>query len=709
MNIRGIELLEDEDAWEAATSLYIMSFFNLTGDDPGVFDVTVSIEVTSQISSDETLNVFNRKRRLGRRQEGNYEREDRQHQRQLQGSKNVAIIYDQTSSYKTTDPEKYDGVYVATTPFVTRQGGEAYVKTLRKLSPYYDDITSVGSIRTNPADGPVLGKKPDVDEGGDDNRTIYIIVGAVCGGAVLVAALVLIVLRRRKKRREEYMEPVGNGPPSSMVRRMEEDMENGTSSNSEFENDISIGPSTIASERSSITSRSNRRMNNQHSSSSSSRRLNNSSSSRHNNSSSSRDMSRRLNNSSSSHMSRRSSSTSVDIDSFTTDAVRGTGGTTHVTMIHVIAPAGKLGVIVDVPPSGGPAFVCEIKDTCPIIGQIHLEDKIIAVDDEDVQRMTAVDVSKLLARRSRNEERKITVLREVDEDFHNSGGVDVDDMSTEEEVYHDDEEGSTTDTDASSSILPMTKKTTLPETEPLDIIAPSGKLGIVLVTPEPPASPGPAYVFNIRDDSPLVGKVRLGDKIIAVDGDNVSEMTAINVSKLLGSKSSYKKRKITVLREVGSDVGDVGDVGEERASSTVSDDSSSPIPPPLAIDTSTTEDATPPLLAAASTTSSSQATESKIKTTTIDIIAPAGKLGVVVDSPPNGGSAYVSDIKEDSHIFGKINLGDKIISVDGEDVSKLKAIHVSMLLGSKSRNAKRTITVLRDVDNDDLGEPSHLI
>lgn len=415
-------------------------------------------------------------------------------------------------------------------------------------------------------------------------------------------------------------------------------------------------------------------------------------------------------------MSRQSSTTSVDIDSFTTDAVRGTSRTnTHVAMIHVIAPAGKLGVIVDVPPSGGPAFVCEIKDTCPIIGEIHLEDKIIAVDDEDVQRMTAVNVSKLLARKSHNEERKITVLREVDEDFHNSGGVDVDDMSTEEEVYHDDEEGSTTDTDASSSILPMTKKPTLPKTEQMDIIAPSGKLGIVLVTPEPPASPGPAYVFNIRDDSPLVGNVHLGDKIIAVDGDNVSKMTAINVSKLLGSKSSYKKRKITVLREVGSDVGDGGEEERATSSTAVSDDTEYTLA--QAITASTTEDAAPPLLAAAS--SSTQATEAtatttnssetKIKTTTIDIIAPAGKLGVVVDSPPEGGSAYVSDIKVESHIFGKINLGDRIISVDGEDVSKLKAIHVSMLLGSKSRNAKRTITVLRDVDNDDEGEPSYLV
>ena len=127
-----------------------------TSDDPGVFDVTVSIEVTRQMSSNATLNVFNR--------------------RQLQGPKNVAIIYNQTSSYKTTEPEKYDDVYVATTPFVTRQGDEDYIKALRKLSPYYDDITSVGLVRTNPADAPVLGGQRSLTMGMVERMTIALYI-----------------------------------------------------------------------------------------------------------------------------------------------------------------------------------------------------------------------------------------------------------------------------------------------------------------------------------------------------------------------------------------------------------------------------------------------------------------------------------------------------------------------------------------------------
>ena len=58
-------------------------------------------------------------------------------------------------------------------------------------------------------------------------------------------------------------------------------------------------------------------------------------------------------------------------------------------------------------------------------------------------------------------------------------------------------------------------------------------------------------------------------------------------------------------------------------------------------------------------------------------IKSTGKLGVVVDSPPGGGAAYVSEVKDDSPLRNKIKLGDRITAVDGEDVRGLKAIHVS--------------------------------
>ena len=40
-------------------------------------------------------------------------------------------------------------------------------------------------------------------------------------------------------------------------------------------------------------------------------------------------------------------------------------------------------------------------------------DRIIAVDDKDVRGMSAISVSKMLGSRSENEERRLTVLREI--------------------------------------------------------------------------------------------------------------------------------------------------------------------------------------------------------------------------------------------------------------------------------------------------------
>lgn len=81
--------------------------------------------------------------------------------------------------------------------------------------------------------------------------------------------------------------------------------------------------------------------------------------------------------------------------------------------LEVIAPAGKLGVVVDIPPDRrGAPFVCDIRETSPLFGQIQPGDKLYAVDDEDVRKMSAIKVSKLLAQKADNPERIITVFRE---------------------------------------------------------------------------------------------------------------------------------------------------------------------------------------------------------------------------------------------------------------------------------------------------------
>lgn len=82
--------------------------------------------------------------------------------------------------------------------------------------------------------------------------------------------------------------------------------------------------------------------------------------------------------------------------------------------------------------------------------------------------------------------------------------------------------------------------------ELLDIYAPSGKLGVVIDTP----NDGPPVVHAVKDTSPIADKVRVGDKLVAVDDEDVRDMTAIKVSKLISKKSTNASRKLTVIRTV---------------------------------------------------------------------------------------------------------------------------------------------------------------
>lgn len=78
----------------------------------------------------------------------------------------------------------------------------------------------------------------------------------------------------------------------------------------------------------------------------------------------------------------------------------------------------------------------------------------------------------------------------------------------------------------------------------------------------------------------------------------------------------------------------------------------------------------------------------------IEIVAPAGKLGVVIDTP-NGGSPIVHAIKDTSILADKIRVGDTLISVDDEDTREMSAIKVSRLISTRSQNPSRVLVFLR--------------
>jgi hypothetical protein len=80
--------------------------------------------------------------------------------------------------------------------------------------------------------------------------------------------------------------------------------------------------------------------------------------------------------------------------------------------------------------------------------------------------------------------------------------------------------------------------------EIIEVDAPSGKLGVVIDTPDD----GAPVVHAVKDNSVIADQICVGDKLIAVDDEDVRSMTAIKVSKLISRKSANPSRKLTIVR-----------------------------------------------------------------------------------------------------------------------------------------------------------------
>ena len=83
----------------------------------------------------------------------------------------------------------------------------------------------------------------------------------------------------------------------------------------------------------------------------------------------------------------------------------------------------------------------------------------------------------------------------------------------------------------------------------IEVYAPPGKLGVVIDTPDE----GAPVVHAIKDSSCIADQIKVGDKLIAVDDEDVRAMTAIKVSKMISRKSANPTRKLTIVRTTVSD------------------------------------------------------------------------------------------------------------------------------------------------------------
>mmetsp|Transcript_26759 Transcript_26759/g.54761 ORF Transcript_26759/g.54761 Transcript_26759/m.54761 type:complete len:305 (-) Transcript_26759:109-1023(-) len=82
------------------------------------------------------------------------------------------------------------------------------------------------------------------------------------------------------------------------------------------------------------------------------------------------------------------------------------------------------------------------------------------------------------------------------------------------------------------------------EGEFIEVFVPPGRMGLMIDSDDD----GPPVVDEIRDISPLIGHIKIGDKLITVDGEDVTFMSAFEVTRFLTDRSDNPERKLRVFR-----------------------------------------------------------------------------------------------------------------------------------------------------------------
>jgi len=81
------------------------------------------------------------------------------------------------------------------------------------------------------------------------------------------------------------------------------------------------------------------------------------------------------------------------------------------------------------------------------------------------------------------------------------------------------------------------------------------------------------------------------------------------------------------------------------------------------------------------------------KRSKISVVAPPGKLGIILANKADSKGTVVSGVRTSSVLAEKISPGDRIIAIDGEDVSRMTVSEITTIMARKSE-FERTLTVL---------------
>jgi C-terminal processing protease CtpA/Prc len=77
----------------------------------------------------------------------------------------------------------------------------------------------------------------------------------------------------------------------------------------------------------------------------------------------------------------------------------------------------------------------------------------------------------------------------------------------------------------------------------------------------------------------------------------------------------------------------------------------------------------------------------------ITVVAPPGKLGIILANRADSKGTVVSGVRTSSVLAEKVSPGDRIVAIDGEDVSRMTVSEITTIMARKSE-FDRALTVL---------------
>jgi len=201
--------------------------------------------------------------------------------------------------------------------------------------------------------------------------------------------------------------------------------------------------------------------------------------------------------------------------------------------------------------------------------------------------------------------------------------------------------------------LPEQDSYSTPDKSQVIVHAPPGELGLT-ITGNP--NSGQVQVNRVKLSSPLRSFIQEGDVLESVDGESIAGLTSTQVSSLISSGANSSTRVLVFVRNC--------------------DGSSNPME------------------------------EQSIEGVKVIVYAPPGELGLTIISDIINGNLRVRSVKPFSPLYGKVQEGDIIISVDGEPTEELTATQVLSLISSRSSNPLRAIAFDRNIESRKFGDIS---